>query len=96
MTLKVYLSGEQLSNIKLGQKVKVLVDKGRKDNRILDGIINWIASKAEFTPKIIQTKEERVNSVYAVKISVKNDGLLKIGMPGEVLLSNNKINPKNK
>jgi len=82
--LRVYVSGAQLSQVKLGQKVKVLIDKDEKTNTEIEGIVSWISSSAEFTPKIIQTKEERVNLVYAVKVKVKNDGTLKIGMPGEV------------
>jgi HlyD family secretion protein len=82
--LRVYVSGAQLPNIKLDQKVKVMVDKNEKENKEYEGTISWISSTAEFTPKIIQTKEERVNLVYAVKVKVKNDGTLKIGMPGEV------------
>jgi HlyD family secretion protein len=82
--IRVYVSGAQLPNIKLGQEVEVLVDKNSASNRKLNGIVSWISESAEFTPKIIQTKEERVNLVYAVKIRVPNDGSLKIGMPGEV------------
>jgi len=82
--LRVYVSGAQLPNLKLDQKVKVLVDKDASDLKEYEGTISWISSSAEFTPKIIQTKEERVNLVYAVKVKVKNDGTLKIGMPGEV------------
>ncbi|MGD0710182.1 MAG: HlyD family efflux transporter periplasmic adaptor subunit [Bacteroidales bacterium] len=82
--LRIYVSGSQLPQIKLGQKVKVLVDKNEKENKEYEGIITWISSSSEFTPKIIQTKEERVNLVYAVKVKVKNDGTMKIGMPGEV------------
>jgi HlyD family secretion protein len=82
--LRVYVDGTQLPNIKLGQKVEVLVDKDKKENRKFEGSVSWVSQTAEFTPKIIQTKEERVNLVYAVKILVKNDGALKIGMPGEV------------
>jgi HlyD family secretion protein len=82
--LRVYVSGAQLPQIKLGQKVKVLVDKNEKEIKEYEGTITWVSSSAEFTPKIIQTKEERVNLVYAVKVKVKNDGTLKIGMPGEV------------
>ncbi|MDD5361694.1 MAG: HlyD family efflux transporter periplasmic adaptor subunit [Ignavibacteria bacterium] len=85
MELRVYVSGSQLPEIKIGQKVKVLIDNGKDDFRTLEGEISWISSKAEFTPKIIQTKEERVNLVYAVKVRVKNDGSLKIGMPGEIV-----------
>lgn len=84
MELKAYISGTQLPNIKIGQKVKVLIDKNDDENTELEGTINWISSNAEFTPKIIQTKEERVKLVYAIKVEVKNDGTLKIGMPGEV------------
>jgi HlyD family secretion protein len=84
MILRVYVSGDQLPSIKLGQEVQVLIDKDQKTNRSLTGQVSWISESAEFTPKIIQTKEERVNLVYAVKVKVKNDGSLKIGMPGEV------------
>ncbi len=86
MTLRAYFSGEQLPHIKIGQLVKVLVDDTRDTNRTLTGRITWISSEAEFTPRIVQTKEARVNLVYAVKIQVKNDGTIKIGMPGEVML----------
>jgi HlyD family secretion protein len=85
MELRVYVSGAQLPEIKLGQKVKVLIDDGKSNFKTLEGEISWISSKAEFTPKIIQTKEERVNLVYAVKVRVNNDGSLKIGMPGEIM-----------
>lgn len=87
MQLRVYLSETQLPNIKIGQKVTVKIDteNGMKN---YDGTISWIASEAEFTPKIIQTKEERVNLVYAVKVDVKNDGSLKIGMPAEMWINN--------
>jgi HlyD family secretion protein len=84
LTLKVYVSGAQLPNIKIGQEVDVLVDKNEEENQSFTGKISWISSEAEFTPKIIQTKEERVKLVYAVKVAVKNDGTLKIGMPGEI------------
>lgn len=84
MFLRVYISGDQLPHVVIGRKVQVLIDETKKDNQLLEGEISWISSKAEFTPKIIQTKEERVNMVYAVKIKVQNDGRLKIGMPGEV------------
>jgi len=90
LNLRAYVTGAQLSQIKLGQQVKVLVDDGAKDYRSYNGTITWISDKAEFTPKTIQTKEERANLVYAVKIKVKNDGYLKIGMYGEVQLENNK------
>ncbi len=85
ITLRVYLSGSQLSSVKIGQKVQVLFDKDEDSNSEVEGIITWISSQSEFTPKIIQTKEERVKLVYAVKVKVKNDGRIKIGMPGEVI-----------
>jgi len=84
MHLRAYISGDQLSHVKIGQKVRVAIDDNATDNRSLEGEVIWIASKAEFTPKIIQTKEERVNMVYAIKVKVQNDGSLKIGMPGEM------------
>ena len=84
MILRVYVSGSQLPQIKIGQEVEVLIDEDAKSNKKLTGIVSWISESAEFTPKIIQTKEERVNMVYAVKVKVQNDGSLKIGMPGEV------------
>ena len=85
LELKVYVSGAQLSNVKLGNEVKILIDSGAKEMQSLSGKISWISSESEFTPKIIQTKEERVKLMYAVKIVVPNDGSLKIGMPGEVV-----------
>jgi HlyD family secretion protein len=83
MTLRVYVSETQLAQIKVGQNVSVKIDS-EKDMKSYPGTISWIASSAEFTPKIIQTKEERANLVYAVKVKVKNDGSLKIGMPAEM------------
>ncbi|WP_456378856.1 HlyD family secretion protein [Lutibacter sp.] len=83
MQLRVYVSETQLSSIKIGQEVTVKID-ANETMKNYTGTISWIASEAEFTPKIIQTKEERVNLVYAVKIDVKNDGSLKIGMPAEM------------
>lgn len=83
--LRVYISGAQLPDVKIGQKVKVYIDKDAESNQEYNGEVFWISDQAEFTPKIIQTKEERVNMVYAVKIRIKNDGKLKIGMPGEVV-----------
>ncbi len=83
MTLRVYLSETQLANIKIGQQVTVKIDSG-EEMKDYEGSISWISASAEFTPKIIQTKEERVNLVYAVKVNVKNDGSLKIGMPAEM------------
>ena len=85
MTLRVYFSETQLSSIKVGQEVAVSIDEN-DGTKSYKGKISWISSSAEFTPKIIQTKEERVNLVYAVKVLVKNDGSLKIGMPAEVKL----------
>ncbi len=84
LNLRVFVSGAQLPGIKLGQQVQVQIDEDRKNNQALTGTISWISPEAEFTPKIIQTKKERVKLVYAVKVKVKNDGRLKIGMPGEV------------
>ncbi|ROI09922.1 HlyD family efflux transporter periplasmic adaptor subunit [Chryseobacterium sp. H3056] len=84
MTLKTFVTGDQLAQIKIGQQVKVLIDAGDEKTRELAGKIYWISSKAEFTPKTIQTKNERANLVYAVKIHVKNDGFLKIGMYADV------------
>lgn len=83
MTLRVYVNETQLSSIKVGQNVTVKID-AEKEMKSYQGTISWIASSAEFTPKIVQTKEERVNLVYAVKVKVKNDGSLKIGMPAEM------------
>jgi HlyD family secretion protein len=84
LDLRVYVSGAQLPYIRIGQKVEVRFDKDEKTNSTVDGIVTWISETAEFTPKTIQTKEERVNLVYAAKVRVKNDGTLKIGMPGEI------------
>ena len=85
MIFKGYVGEPQMANLKMGQEVNLKIDvsAGTKDYK---GTISWIASEAEFTPKIIQTKEERVNLVYAIKVVVKNDGSLKIGMPGEMWL----------
>lgn len=86
LNLRAYVTGVQLPTIKLGQQVKVLIDQGEKKYKEYIGSIVWISDKAEFTPKTIQTKEERANLVYAIKVKVKNDGFLKIGMYGEVKL----------
>lgn len=83
--LKVYVSGAQLGKIKTGQEVSVRIDKGEKDYSSFAGKVSYISGKAEFTPKIIQTKEERVTFVYAVTIDVINDGSMKSGMPGEAI-----------
>ncbi|WP_417859134.1 HlyD family secretion protein [Xanthomarina gelatinilytica] len=87
MELRVYVSETQLANLKIGEEVTVKIDD-KDDMKGYPGTITWIASEAEFTPKIIQTKEERVALVYAVKVTVKNDGSLKIGMPAEMWLNN--------
>jgi len=84
--LRAYVTSAQLTQIKLEQPVKVYADFGDKERREYEGAITWIASEAEFTPKTIQTKDERANLVYAIKILVKNDGYLKIGMYGDVKL----------
>jgi len=84
MKLRAFISGSQLSQVKIGQKVKVFIDGANESFQQYDGQVSWISSKAEFTPKIIQTRDERVNLVYAIKIDVPNDGSLKIGMPAEV------------
>jgi HlyD family secretion protein len=86
LNLRAYVTGVQLPTIKLGQQVKVMIDQGEKKYKEYTGDITWISDKAEFTPKTIQTKEERANLVYAIKVKVKNDGYLKIGMYGEVKL----------
>ena len=82
--LRAYITGDQLQQVKLDQKVKVYTDDGKGGFKETEGVITWINDKAEFTPKTIQTKNERANLVYAIKVSVKNDGYLKIGMYGEV------------
>lgn len=88
MELRVYVSEPQLASIKIGQAVTVKIDS-EEAMKSFKGTIDWIASEAEFTPKIIQTKEERVSLVYAVKIKVANDASLKIGMPAEMWINNN-------
>ena len=91
MKLKVYVSGAQLGHIKTGQTCTIRIDNGEKGFSSFPGTISYISEKAEFTPKIIQTKEERVVLVYAVNIDVKNDGSLKSGMPGEALFSSTEM-----
>ena len=86
LQLRVYISETQLSGITIGQEVTVKIDS-QETMKSYTGTVSWIASEAEFTPKIIQTKEERVNLVYAVKIDVNNDGSLKIGMPAEMWIN---------
>lgn len=84
MELRAYIGGDQLSAVKIGQNVTVHFDTGKDQLQSLPGTVSWISPQAEFTPKIVQTKDERVNLVYAIKVAVDNDGALKIGMPGEV------------
>lgn len=87
MTLRVYVTNDQLASVKLNDKVQVYVDEGgESDNtkKTYEGVVAWISAKSEFTPKTIQTKNERANLVYAMKVRVKNDGYLKIGMYGQV------------
>lgn len=82
--LRAYITADQLTGLKLGQAVKVFADQGTSGRKEYAGTLVWISDKAEFTPKTIQTRDERANLVYAVKIAVKNDGLIKLGMYGEV------------
>jgi HlyD family secretion protein len=82
--LRAYITGNQLPQVKLNQQVKVLTDDGKGGYKETQGTIIWINSKAEFTPKTIQTKDERANMVYAIKVKVKNDGAYKVGMYGEI------------
>lgn len=84
MILRAYVTADQLTQLKIGQKVKVTSDFGKDKNREYTGTLSWISNKAEFTPKTIQTRDERANLVYAVKIDIKNDGFIKIGMYGDV------------
>ena len=87
MYLRAYITSEQLSQVKLGQKVTVFSDYGTDEHKQYPGVITWISDTSEFTPKTILTKNERANLVYAVKIAVKNEGYLKIGMYGGVEFS---------
>ena len=86
--LKVFISGDQLNQFEIGKKLRIFIDDVEGQLLESEGVVSWVSENAEFTPKIIQTREERVKMVYAVKIRVKNDGKLKIGMPAEVLLNN--------
>jgi HlyD family secretion protein len=88
LELTAYLSGKQLASAKIGDSVLVSYDAGASKLNSQKGIISWVSAKAEFTPKIIQTREERVNLVYAIKVRIKNRGEMKIGMPGEVRFLN--------
>lgn len=86
LTLRAWVSGAQLAGLRLGDEVRVRVDAGRDSLHVLRGRITWIASEAEFTPTPIQTRDERVDLVYAVKVRVANpDGIAKVGMPGELV-----------
>jgi HlyD family secretion protein len=84
LILRAYVSGEQLSSVKVGGTLRVKYDSSGALQETT-GVLSWVSPRAEFTPKIIQTREERVNLVYAIKVVVPNDGSLKIGMPGEVI-----------
>ena len=87
MFMRAYVTSFQLQNIKIGQQVKVFADYGNGQKKAYDGTISWISSRSEFTPKTILTDDERADLVYAVKVAIKNDGYVKIGMYGEVVLS---------
>jgi HlyD family secretion protein len=84
MFIRVYITEDMLSTISLGQHVDIHIDISDNNEKTIEGTVSWISSKAEFTPKMIQTKNERVNLVYAIKIAFQNDGSAKIGMPGDV------------
>lgn len=86
MKLRVYITADQLTAIRLGQQVRVFADMGKTGRKEYKGRVTWISDKAEFTPKTIQTRDERANLVYAVKVSVHNDGLIKDGMYGDIKL----------
>ena len=85
--LRAYITSEQLSEVKLGQKVTVYSDYGKEVRKEYPGVVTWISDSSEFTPKTILTKDERANLVYAIKIAVKNDGYLKIGQYGETVFN---------
>ena len=87
MFMRAYVTSAQLQNIRIGQQVKVFADYGDGQKKAYDGTVSWISSRSEFTPKTILTDDERADLVYAVKVAVKNDGYVKIGMYGEVVLS---------
>ena len=87
MFMRAYVTSAQLQNIRIGQHVKVFADYGDGQKKAYDGTVSWISSRSEFTPKTILTDDERADLVYAVKVAVKNDGYIKIGMYGEVVLS---------
>jgi len=90
LILRAYITSDQITQMKVNQQVKVFVDFGEDKMKEYPGTISWISSKSEFTPKTIQTRDERANLVYAVKINVKNDGYIKIGQYGSILLKNDK------
>jgi HlyD family secretion protein len=94
--LRAYMTGSQLNEVKIGQVVTVRIDDGAENYFHYPGRVTWIADQAEFTPKIVQTKEERMNLVYAFKVLVVNEGKLKIGMPGEVLFKDPKAAAEDK
>lgn len=84
MRLRAYITAPQLTTLKVGQKVKVFADMGETESKAYEGTVEWISDKAEFTPKTIQTRDERANLVYAIKVAVRNDGMIKRGMYGDV------------
>ncbi len=84
MFIRAYVTSAQLKDIKIGQKVKVFADYGDGQKKEYEGTVSWISSRSEFTPKTIQTDDERADLVYAIKVAIKNDGYVKIGMYGEV------------
>ena len=84
--LRAYITLSQLKDVKLGQNVKVYADFGGENRREYNGTVTWISEKSEFTPKSIQTKDDRENLVYAIKVAIENDGYVKIGMYGEMVL----------
>jgi HlyD family secretion protein len=88
MILRVYITADQLTTWKIGRQVRVFADYGRADRKEYPGTVIWISDRAEFTPRTIQTRDERANLVYAVKIAVKNDGYIKRGMYGEIIIEN--------
>lgn len=88
INLRAYVTADQLTRLKIGQAVRVFADEGHKGRKEYPGTLTWISDKAEFTPKTIQTRDERANLVYAIKIAVENDGYIKRGMYGEIKIDN--------
>ena len=86
MYLRVYITADQLTSMKIGQEIRVYADQGKSGRKEYPGTVTWISDKAEFTPKTIQTRDERANLVYAVKVAVKNDGYIKKGMYGDIAI----------